>query len=344
MTPDAPARVGVLCAGSVMVDVSKVVDVFPVPEHLATIEQVSSSTGGPALNMAVDLRMLGAAFPIGLSGAVGDDAHGDLILAECARLTIDTSGVRQLSDVPTSFTDAMVERVGGRRTYFHHPGANARFDGAHVVLDSSSARILHVGAPGLHAEMDETRTADGSNGWTELLGRARALGLQTNLELASLSADRSVDIAAPCLPHTDSVIINEFEAGALTGLTAVHVGPHAPVDWSLPEQMARGLIDRGVRHLAVVHFPGGCVAADASGRTWRQGSVRVRREEVRSTTGAGDALAAGVLLGVHDGWPMERSLRLGVAAAAACIRSPLTSAGITVAQKCLADADRRGYH
>jgi sugar/nucleoside kinase (ribokinase family) len=93
----------------------------------------------------------------------------------------------------------------------------------------------------------------------------------------------------------------------------------------------------------VVHVPGGAVAAAPGGRTWRQGSVRLPREQVRSTTGAGDAFAAGVILGLHEGWPAERCLRLAVASAAACVRSPDTSDGIKPAGQCLAEADRAGY-
>ena len=75
------SRGGVLCAGTILVDAAKVIDAYPALDHLATIEQVSQSTGGPGLNMAVDLRMLGAAFPIGVLGAVGHDEHGAFILA-----------------------------------------------------------------------------------------------------------------------------------------------------------------------------------------------------------------------------------------------------------------------
>ena len=67
------SRAGIFCAGTILVDVAKVIDAYPALDHLATIEQVSLSTGGPGLNMAVDLRMLGAAFPIGVFGAVGDE-------------------------------------------------------------------------------------------------------------------------------------------------------------------------------------------------------------------------------------------------------------------------------
>ena len=340
---DAPdSRAGVLCAGTILVDVGKVIDAYPALDHLATIEQVSVSTGGPGLNMAVDLRMLGAAFPIGVLGAVGEDQHAAFILAECARLGIDTAGVRKLTGAVTSFTDAMVERDGGRRTMFHHSGANALFDASTADLDTSGAWILHVGAPGIHPIMDSW-LPDGRNGWSALLQRAQAAGLHTNMELVSLEPGRTAEVALPCLPYLDSIVINELEAGALTGIDAPVPTADGPVDWPALETMALSMIDRGVSVLAVVHFPAGCVAATPGGRTWRQGSVQLPREQVRSTTGAGDAFAAGVILGLHEGWPVERCLRLGVASAAASVRSPNTSDGIKRAEACLAEADRAGY-
>jgi sugar/nucleoside kinase (ribokinase family) len=333
---------GILCAGTILVDVAKVIDAYPALDHLATIEQVSLSTGGPALNMAVDLSLLGAPFPIGALGAVGDDEHGAFILAECARLGIDTAGVRTLPGAVTSFTDAMIERDGGRRTFFHHPGANALFDAAAADLRAPGARILHAGAPGIHPIMD-TELPGGGTGWSALLQRAQAAGLRTNMELVSLEPGRIAEAALPCLPYLDSIVINELEAGALTGIDASVPAADGPVDWPALEAMALGMIKRGVSVLAVVHFPAGCVAAAPGDRTWRQGSVRLPREQVRSTTGAGDAFAAGVILGLHEGWPVERCLRLAVAAAAACVRSPSTSDGIKRADACLAEADRIGY-
>jgi sugar/nucleoside kinase (ribokinase family) len=342
MSDLARPAAGILCAGSIIVDVSKVIDRYPPLDHLAVIEQVSLSTGGPSLNMAVDLRQLGATFPVGLLGAVGDDPHAAFLLAECARLSISTAGVRELPGAVTSFTDVMVERDGGRRTMFHHSGANALFDASSADLPASAARILHAGAPGIHPLMDQRRP-DGGNGWSALLQRAQSAGLHTNLELVSLEPDRIAEVALPCLPYLNSIVVNELEAGALTGSDAPVPTAEGPADWPALEAMARQLVERGVSALAVVHFPAGCVAAAPGGRTWRQGSVRLRREQVSSTNGAGDAFAAGVILGLHEGWPVERCLRLAVASAAACVRSPSTSDGIKRAAACLADADQAGY-
>jgi sugar/nucleoside kinase (ribokinase family) len=342
MTDLPGSRAGVLCVGTIVADVGKVIDAYPDRDHLATIEEVSLSTGGAALNLAVDLRLLGATFPIGLLGAVGDDPHGAFILSECARLAVDASRVPRLAGVATSFTDAMVERIGGRRTFFHHLGANARFVAAPADIGASRARILHIGAPGLHPLMDAP-LPDGGNGWSTLLARAQAAGMRTNMELASIEPGRLVRVAGPCLPALDSIVVNELEAGALTGIEAPAPDVDGPVDWPAMEAMALGLIDRGVSTLAVVHFPAGSAAAAAGRRVWRQGSVNVARDQVRSTTGAGDAFAAGVMLGMHEGWPVERCLRLGVASAAACVRGPSTSDGIGHADDCLAAADRAGY-
>ena len=346
----APARSGVICAGSVVVDVGKVIDAYPAIERLAVIEEISLSTGGPGLNMAVDLRKLGATFPIALVGAVGDDDNGAFVLAECVRLDLDTRDVVTLPGVATSFTDAMVVRDGGRRTFFHHIGANALLDPSDVDLVASTARILHAGAPGLHPMLDapipagpDGAPAEHANGWVALLARARAAGLWTNLELVSLSPQQVREVGLPCLPHLDSLVINEIEAGALTGIEAPVPGVDGPVDWPALEAAALRLIELGVGRLAVVHHPAGCVAATAGGRTWRQGSVRLERQHVRSTTGAGDAFAAGVLFGLHDDRPVEHCLRLGAASAAACVRSMHTSDGVLPAAECLAEAERAGY-
>lgn len=341
-SPDAAARRGVLCAGTVVVDLSKVIDHYPPLDHIAIIEEFSVGTGGPGLNLAVDLTRLGATFPVSFAGVVGDDPHGDHIVSACSEAGIDTSRLVRVAGADTSFTDAMVERRGGRRTFFHHVGANALLTDDLVDVEGSRARILHLGAPGLHPRLDATRP-DGRNGWVRLLERAQRAGIRTNLELVSLEPTRMAEVAGPCLPHLDTIVINDLEAAALTGSSLEVSGADDPVPWPDLERVARGLLELGVARLAVVHFPAGCVAAAPDGRVWRQGSVRVPADVVRSATGAGDAFAAGVVHGLHEEWPVEQSLRLGVAAAASCLTSPTTSQGVAPAPQALAAAERWGH-
>jgi sugar/nucleoside kinase (ribokinase family) len=342
----AGERSGITCAGSVVIDLTKAVPDYPAPNRMTIIERVVANTGGPGMNMAVDLRMLRAPFPVALVGTIGDDQNGALVRSECRRLGIDDSGILTLDGVATSFTDVLVE-PGGRRTMFHHPGSSDRLTPDLIDVDGCRSRILHLGSPGIHAGMDAPAGAgDGEgagNGWTRVLARARAAGLHTNMELVDLPAERMVELVGPCLPHLDSIVINELEAGTLTGIDVTAPEADGDVDWESLEAMARGLIEAGVARLAVVHFPAGCTAADADGRVWRQGSVRLPPEEFRSAVGAGDAFAAGILLGLHEGWEVERCLRLAVASAAASARDLTTSAGIEAAEACLALGERLGH-
>ena len=57
-------RRGIICGGCIVVDVNKSIDHYPVEERLAMIESESTDTGGPGLNLAVDLAKLGAPFPV----------------------------------------------------------------------------------------------------------------------------------------------------------------------------------------------------------------------------------------------------------------------------------------
>lgn len=331
-------RSGVLCAGTVLVDVAKVVDRFPTPERLAVIDSVTPGTGGPALNLAVDLARLGVTYPLGIVGVVGQDSYGDFVVAELERLGVDTTGLRRTDAAATSFTDAMILRETGARSFYHHVGANALFAAADVDLASSNARILHVGAPGLHPAMDV-----GEGGWSAVLAAGRAAGFHTNLELVSLEPQRVREVALPCLQHLDSVVVNELEAASVAGIEIEATVADGVTDWSALERLAVRLLDLGVHRLAAVHFPAGSVAATVDGRTYRQGSVRLPTDQVVNATGAGDAFASGVIHGVHEGWPVQDCLRVAVCVAAACLTGRATSDGVRPLDGCLALGARYGY-
>jgi sugar/nucleoside kinase (ribokinase family) len=51
-------RSGVLSIGTITVDYAKKIDHLPELEALVIIDEVSSSTGGPGLNIAFDIKQL----------------------------------------------------------------------------------------------------------------------------------------------------------------------------------------------------------------------------------------------------------------------------------------------
>jgi sugar/nucleoside kinase (ribokinase family) len=107
---------------------------------------------------------------------------------------------------------------------------------------------------------------------------------------------------------------------------------------------ARALIAFGVRAWVVLHFPEGVCACSVRGEILWQTSVRVPAASIAGTAGAGDALASGILLGLHEEWPMARALELGVCAAAASLRSPTCSDAVVTAGECLATGRALGFH
>ena len=65
--------------------------------------------------------------------------------------------------------------------------------------------------------------------------------------------------------------------------------------------------------------------------------------EIAGVNGAGDAFAAGVLYGWHEGLALAESLALGHACAAASMREVSTTQGVGSAAECRAFAQRYGY-
>jgi len=332
-------RLGILAGGNWIVDHVKTIDAWPPQDSLATILRQSSGNGGAPYNVLKDLARLGAPFPLSAIGRVGEDDNGRAILADCRAHGIDTSRLRSTSAAPTSYTDVMTAQATGRRTFFHQRGANALLAPEDFDFKTISARLFHLGYLLLLDRLD-ARGADGRPGAAEVLERARAAGLRTSVDCVSENSDRFPTVAGPVLPQVDYFFSNDFEAEKLTG-QALRSGDQ--IDPAAVREAARRMIDAGVRSWAFIHFPEAVYAQPAAGEGIWQPSLRMPASEIRSAVGAGDALAAGVLYGVHENWPMAEGLRLGVCAAAASLRHATCSEGIEPVGGCLALADRLGY-
>src|SRR5208282_5621520 len=139
------SRRGLLAAGNWIIDQVKMIDVYPQREQLANIRAQSQGTGGSPYNVLINLARLEAPFPLLAAGRVGQDEQGRVILADCRRHHIDARALRTTPLAPTSYTDVMTELSNGHRTFFHHRGANALWDGSDLNFKKCKARILHLG-------------------------------------------------------------------------------------------------------------------------------------------------------------------------------------------------------
>ncbi len=333
------ARSGVMAGGLFIVDHTKLIDHYPEPEGLAEFSESHVANGGGAFNLLVDLARLGAGFPLEAVGRVGDDGDGESVLSLCRAHGIDARQLRQTPGVSTSSTDVMTERQSGRRTFFHCRGANALLDVDDFDLAGSSARLLYLGYPMLLDRLDAPHAGEGTRG-AELLRRARQAGFTTCVDFVTAPRERFAGIAPAILRHTDICLMNELEAERSTGVVLREGGRLAA---ERLDDAARALLDLGVGSCAAIHAPEGAHARATTGETARIGSVRLPRELILGTAGAGDAFAAGFLTLWHQGGALEERLHAGAAAAATCLLDATTSGGVRSLDKCLAFARQHGF-
>ena len=329
---EAP-RQGILAAGNWIVDHVKMIEEFPTEDALVSITSESDSNGGGPYNLLKDLARLGAEFPLSGAGLVGDDADGAEILRECDQLGIDRSRIALSPDAPTSYTDVMTVAATGRRTFFHQRGANARFDGAGIDFSSSDAKLFYLGYLLLLDALDEVHR-DGSTLAAGLLERASAAGHKTAVDLVSAQSGQFRQIVSPSLPHVDFLFLNEYEAGCLL---AAELGSCDREELIGAAAEIRAL---GVRELVIIHRPDGVAVAADDERFW-QGSVAMPDENIAGA--AGDAFAAGMLLGLHDDLPVSQCLRQAVCCAALCLTDPTTSGGMAPLAAALEIGERFGF-
>jgi sugar/nucleoside kinase (ribokinase family) len=332
-------RHGIVTAGTWCVDRNKLLDFWPGEDVAVEILEVETRGGGSACNLAVDIKKLDPSLPVETIGLVGEDDDGRFLAAEADAHGIDRTLMRTTAEAPTQYTDAYGSRRSGKRTHIYYQGTGALLTPDHIDLERTRGRILHLGLPGVHRRMDAPWEGD-ANGWVTVLRKARAAGLETNLELVSVDPARIADLARPCLPHLDLLVANEVEIGAIAGETTVRDGI---TDVDACVRAARKVLAEGSMRVVVAHFPKGAVAVTREGELVRHPSVRVPPDAVASANGAGDAFAAGYLYGHHQGWSVADSVTLAHAAAAASLRAISTTGAVESWQACLDLAQRWGW-
>lgn len=327
-------RRGIVLAGTAILDIVNIIDDWPAEEQVAFIQHTEEAAGGPPHNAAAGLVKLGADFPVTIAGVVGDDAYGTSYINQVKGYGLDAGRISCRPGTITSHTHVMSSKKTGKRTFFHAVGANALADVADLLPPASStAKLFYLGSPGIAPKLDA------SNGWLTLLQKARGLGMKTCLELVPAPPETVRALVMPCLPVCDYLVINDSEAEVLVEKTVTRNGH---LDWQAAEQACRDLLARGVGSIAAIHHPDGAVAVSASGETTRRGSVKVPAHEIVGSVGAGDAFYAGMLYGIHEGWPIEHSVDLANASAATSLHAATTSASIRPWKDCLAYAALHG--
>ena len=303
-------REGIAVAGTVLVDRIYEISAYPQSGELTQIRSITHALGGLVPNNGIGLKKINPALPIYAVGKVGDDEDGKRVLDTLAAAGVNTDAMTVSAGETTSFTDVM-SVSGGQRTFFTFPGASATFGKDDIPWDKLPVKMLHLG---YFLLLDRVDRGDG----LEILRAAKERGIITSIDLVSENSDR-YQAVLPCLPYVDNLILNETEAGRLCGIE--------PTMDNLVE-MAKKLLELGVRERVIIHMPEIGVCCSKSGAVTVRPSYALPKGYVKGKTGAGDAFCSGALIAIERGATDEEILVLAEAAAVASLSAPDATSGL----------------
>ena len=259
---------------------------------------VHVSPGGVARNVAENLARLGV--DCRLVTAVGRDPHGEMLLAHGREAGIDMRYVQELDTAPTSAYLAVLDRCGDMQV------AVADMD----IMDQLTAARLQ---PLRNAIGESTLLVIDANLSDDALAWVVNTFPEHVIFADTVSTAKAMRLK-PYLGTLHTLKTNPAEAEALTGFDA---RSGADLD-----RMADWIHAQGVQHLFLTRSEKGLFYSTADER----GHFELERDDddVRSTTGAGDAFLAALVYARLQDWPIEGTLQFADAAAQITIahRSP----------------------
>ena len=262
-------------------------------------------TGGAETNVAVGLVRLG--HTAGWISRVGKDEFGRLIINTFRGEGVDTSHVEMVPNAPTGIF--FRESAGNgeyRNTYYRSNSAFSMI--APEMLDESyirSAKYLMISGITLAVNPSAAKTAK------RAMEIAKDAGVKIcfdpNLRLKMWSIEQARSTMEELWPMVDVALPGVDEGRLLFGLDS-------------PDDIASHLQKKyGVGTVVVKVGADGAIGFQGEQRIVSHG---FKAAHVVDAFGAGDAFCAGVLSGLLNGWPLDRTLTLANAVGAMVVSAP----------------------
>ncbi len=257
----------------------------PAVPHASNPGTVTARPGGAGLNSASTAASLGAAAV--MASPVGRDAHGETLRDTLAARGIGDALVT-VEGLRTGTYTAIIEPDGSMLigladlSIYEAVAAGWFFENCTEALETSGLWFLNANLP------------------AETLAALASKADSRKIAAATISPAKAPRLA-PVLAHTDFLFTNTGEARALTGRK------DAP-----PRELARALAACGVKS--------GTISSGAGPLLWWHGREAAiitppPVDAIVDVNGAGDALAATILVGLERGLDFSRAAELAVHAA-----------------------------
>jgi ribokinase len=258
------ARFDVVALGHILLDLRFCVDVFAAPDRESAIKSQSHGVGGSAANVAIGVRRLG-----GMSTVIGN--FGKSALEDLAREGVDISNVRiDALGGKTGFTLVIIDSSGQIIMYGDKGVADA------LTPEEVNAKVLRE-SEHLHIASLRIDTA------SAIARMAKELGVKISWDPGRRQACLGMEALRPVVRYADIILPNEAEARAMTGAETL-------------EEASEVLLGEGAELVVIKRGSRGAYVASKNEifemPAYRPGAVV-------DTTGAGDAFAAGLIMGLE---------------------------------------------
>lgn len=296
MTPD------ILCIGSILWDI---IGRSPTAMRLGSDVpgRITRLPGGVAMNIAMTLRRFG--MTPALLTAIGRDAEGDELVADCDRLGLITTHIYRSDDLPTD-------------RYMAVEGANG------LIAAIADAHSLEVAGDKILRSLADGRLGDAHRPWTGPIALDGNLteGLLADIAVSPLfqAADLRVAPASPGKAGRLLPLLTHARATHYVNLEEANIlarSDHATAAHAAEALLMRGagrvLVTDGGRHAAMGSRNSGVIQGHPP-------SVLVTR-----VTGAGDTFMAAHLVAEQRGAPPQEALDVALRAAATYVSGEIGS-------------------
>ncbi|MBW3002356.1 carbohydrate kinase family protein [Candidatus Woesearchaeota archaeon] len=254
---------------------------FPVGAKIL-IDYLHMDTGGGGTNTAVAFSRLG--LKTGWVGKIGTDINSSIVLEQMKKEKVKFLGKVQQGG-STGFS-VIIIGIEKDRTILAYKGINDTLKKSDVNFNKLKTKWIYMGS----MMGDSLKTAGQIADYAKK--KKIKIAFNPSLYLAKLGLKQLNKIISAC----NLLVLNMEEAKAITRSSK-------PVDDLLKQ------LQQKIPLVIITNGKKGAYAYNGINKY----TLRIGKQKVVETTGAGDSFASGILAGISMGFDIEKSLRLGYA-------------------------------
>ena len=280
----------ITCVGILVYDIAlPSLKSMPYPGELVQIKTPIHQIGGSAANTAIGLSKLGR--KVSVIGYVGNDEIAIILAKNLKDNNIETSGV-QFSPVNNTSQSIHINLIGDDRRFIHYVGANADLTVSCIkenLRKNEAIKFPHIFILSGYLLLPGLDANDLKDLFKSLKSKNNLIFLDVAFNVSDENLSEKLKII---LPFVDYFLPNTFESLVLTGKHKIKEQAQCYLDW-------------GAKSVVITDGENGSFYMNQT----QSISVGALSVESIDGSGAGDAFMAGLVYGITESWPVQKSLR-----------------------------------